>query len=164
MGQLHLEPALAGLGPLADDFEEWTPAPPGDPIAREDWLKHALDPGFVMQSSQIRQMAVRTVNDTEVVSFVESRSAVCGGRDCSSSSFIVDLWWGANGHPHPLGGTCIANPAAAVAARAGAAADVLEQAQLAPRVGADVPRALLDGLGDGVHAGQCPPAARRAVR
>src|SRR5437868_15546211 len=44
---------------LSEDFQIWTPSPPGHPIPREDWLKQAEKP----QSFRIRQMAVRGVAD-----------------------------------------------------------------------------------------------------
>ena len=47
---------------------------------------------FTIQSFQLRQMAVRMVGDTAVVSFVLSQKAVCDGRECGGDSFIVDLW------------------------------------------------------------------------
>ena len=76
---------------MSEDFELWTPAPPGDPVPREDWI-HIVLTAFTLQSFQIRQMAVRTVGDTAVVSFVQTERAICTGRDCSGSSFVVDLW------------------------------------------------------------------------
>lgn len=83
------EAALGRL--LAEDFEQWTPAPPGDPLPREEWMHNALT-AVTIQSFQLRQMAVRMVGETAVVSFVQSQRAVCNGRDCSGDSFIVDLW------------------------------------------------------------------------
>ncbi len=83
------EAALGRL--LSDEFEQWTPAPPGDPIAREDWL-HTVLTSFRLDSFQIRQMAVRPLEKWALVSFVLSRKAVCDGRDCSGDLFIVDLW------------------------------------------------------------------------
>ena len=83
------EAALSRL--LAEDFEQWTPDPPGDPLPREDWMHNALT-AFTIQSFQLRQMAVRMVGDTAVVSFVLSQKAVCDGRECGGDSFIVDLW------------------------------------------------------------------------
>lgn len=79
---------------LSDDFEVWTPAPPGDPIPREEWLQNVLN-GFILQSFQLRQMAVRMAGETAVVSFVQHR--VCKGQDCSGDRFIVDLWQQHNG-------------------------------------------------------------------
>lgn len=87
---------------LSEDFEQWTPAPPGDPVAREQWMQGALDRGFALRSFEIRQMAVQMVNETAVVSFVQACSAICNGRDCSSNAFIVDLWQRQNGNPQLL--------------------------------------------------------------
>lgn len=84
---------------LADDFEQWTPTPPGDPVPREDWLHHALT-SFTLRSIRVRQMAVGMVGETAVVSFVQDQQATCeNGRDCSGSHFIVDLWQPHNGVP-----------------------------------------------------------------
>lgn len=76
---------------VSEDFEQWTPAPPGDPVPREEWMHNVLT-ASTLQSFQIRQMAVHTAGDTAVVSFVQTERAICTGRDCSGSSFVVDLW------------------------------------------------------------------------
>lgn len=76
---------------LSDDFEQWTPTPPGDPVPREDWTRAAMT-SFALQSFQVRQMAVRMTGETAVASFVQDQHATCNGRDCSGSHFIVDLW------------------------------------------------------------------------
>ena len=81
---------------LSEEFEQWTPAPPGDPLPREEWMHNVLT-AFTIQSFQLRQMAVRMVGDTAVVSFVLSQQAVCDGQDCGGNSFIVDLWQQHNG-------------------------------------------------------------------
>lgn len=86
---------------LSDDFEQWTSAPPGDPTPREEWLHNVLT-SFTLHSFQLRQMAVRTVDQTELVSFVRSQQAVCGGRDCDGDVFIVDLWQQHNDTPQLL--------------------------------------------------------------
>jgi hypothetical protein len=86
---------------LAEEFQQWTPAPPGDPMPREEWLRKVLT-GFTLRSLQLRQMAVQMVGETAVVSFVQSQRAVCDGRDCSGSSFIVDLWQPHDGAPRLL--------------------------------------------------------------
>ena len=83
------EAALGRL--LAEDFEQWSPDPPGDPVPREEWLNNVLT-AFTLQSAQHRLMAVRTVGETAVVSFVQSQRAVCAGRNCNGDFFIVDLW------------------------------------------------------------------------
>ncbi len=76
---------------LSDDFDQWTPAPPGDPIPRDEWLHSVLN-ASTLESFRIRQMAVRPLDKFELVSFVLSRKAICRGRDCSGDAFIVDLW------------------------------------------------------------------------
>jgi len=83
------EAALSKL--LSQDFEQWTPAPPGDPIPREEWLHNVLT-AFTLDSFRLSQIAVRTVDKSELVSFVLSRKAVCVGRDCGGNVFVVDLW------------------------------------------------------------------------
>lgn len=83
------EAALSKL--LSPDFEQWTPAPPGDPIPREEWLHDVLT-AFTLESFRLSQIAVRTLDKSELVSFVLSRKAVCGGRDCGGIVFVVDLW------------------------------------------------------------------------
>lgn len=76
---------------LSDEFELWTPAPPGDPVSREDWLHDTLTASH-LQSFQIQQMAVRMVDDTAIVSFVQRQKADANGQDRSGDYFIVDLW------------------------------------------------------------------------
>jgi hypothetical protein len=82
---------------LSPDFEEWTPAPPGAPTPIEQWMDQALSGNA--RSFEIRQMAVETMGETAVVSFVETRRALCGGRECASASFVVDLWQRDGGAP-----------------------------------------------------------------
>ena len=54
---------------LAEDFEVWTAAPPGEPLPREDWQTAAMARKLV--SFRIRQMAVRSARpDVSVASFV----------------------------------------------------------------------------------------------
>ena len=71
---------------LADEFEVWTPEPPGQPIPREDWLKKmAADK---TQSFRFRQMAVRSLaDDISVVSFLFTEVSTS-----PKSYFIVDVW------------------------------------------------------------------------
>lgn len=73
---------------LSEDFEVWTPAPPGHPIPREDWLKQAEKP----QSFSIRQMAVRGLaNDISIASFVLSET-VNPPAAKPRNTFVVDVW------------------------------------------------------------------------
>lgn len=65
---------------LAPDFEEWTPAPPGSPIPRAEWLQGASS----QAGSRLRQMAAKDLGQHVAVHFV----AVNG----SAASFIVDIW------------------------------------------------------------------------
>src|SRR5439155_25278301 len=54
---------------VSEDFQVWTPQPPGAPIPREDWQKQALAHQLV--SFRLRQMAVRSLsNQISVASFV----------------------------------------------------------------------------------------------
>ena len=76
---------------LPDEFQVWTPAPPGSPIAREDWLKSAL--ARKLQSFQFRQMAVRSVSsETSIASFVLTETFQKAGKPQSEEHFIVDVW------------------------------------------------------------------------
>ena len=72
---------------LSDDFEQWTPEPPGDPIPREDWMAAYHPPSF-----STHQMAVRTFGDTEIASFVLHQKAAFGDKDASGEFFVVDVW------------------------------------------------------------------------
>ncbi len=72
---------------LADDFEQWSPEPPGDPIAREDWIA-----AYHPSSFSTHQMAVRTFGDTEIASFVLHQKGVFADKDASGEFFVVDVW------------------------------------------------------------------------
>src|SRR5690242_19967977 len=56
---------------LSEDFEQWTPAPPGDPVPRDEWTSAVLSMSSV-QAFQIRHMAVHLIGDSAVVNFVET--------------------------------------------------------------------------------------------
>src|SRR5947209_4013651 len=72
---------------LSEDFEVWTPAPPGHPIPREDWVEEQT--AHKASSFRTRQMAVRSVaDDTSIVSFVLRENSGANARE----SFIVDVW------------------------------------------------------------------------
>jgi len=72
---------------LDDDFEQWGPEPPGDPISRDDW-KAAYRP----TSFGTRQMAVRAFSDTDIVSFVARQKGTFGDREMIGDCFVVDVW------------------------------------------------------------------------
>jgi hypothetical protein len=81
---------------LTEDFEVWTPAPPGDPTPREEWLRQAL--AEKIDSFRIRQMAVKGLNDnTAIASFVLSETVEHAGKPLTRSFFIVDVWEKKNG-------------------------------------------------------------------
>ncbi len=83
------ESALKRL--LADDFQVWTPTPPGDPITREDWLKQAW--AGRLESFHLRQMAVRSLtDDTALASFVLSETVERAGKTTRRDYFVVDVW------------------------------------------------------------------------
>lgn len=76
---------------MSEDFQVWTPAPPGEPIPREQWLQHAM--AEKLGTFRIRQMAARAVNNTTVVvSFVLSETVEEAGKTHARDYFIVDLW------------------------------------------------------------------------
>ncbi len=72
---------------LTDDFEQWTPEPPGDPILREDWMS-----AYHPTSFSTHQMAVRAFGETEIASFVLHQKAAFGDKDASGEFFVVDVW------------------------------------------------------------------------
>jgi hypothetical protein len=58
---------------LAEDFQLWTPNPPGGPVPREDWKNQSLAEN--LKEFQIRQMAARSVEENvTVVSFVLTKA------------------------------------------------------------------------------------------
>ena len=76
---------------MSEDFQVWTPAPPGAPISREHWLQQAM--AEKLDSFLIRQMAARAVNENVVVvSFVLSEIVEQAGKAQANDYFIVDLW------------------------------------------------------------------------
>lgn len=83
----QLNSALASTDPqsagsvLSEDFEEWTPQPPGSPIARDEWLKRG---NKSLAQARIHQMAVKEIGDYALVDFVLTAG--------SKQFFIVDLW------------------------------------------------------------------------
>ena len=72
---------------LADDFEQWSPEPPGDPIPREDWMA-----GYHPASFSLSQVAVRAFGDTEIASFVLHQKGAFTDKDASGDFFVVDVW------------------------------------------------------------------------
>lgn len=76
---------------LSEEFQLWTPAPPGDPVPREDWQKQALAEN--LKAYRIRQMAARSIDENSVlVHFVLSRTLQRAGKPAPSEYFVVDLW------------------------------------------------------------------------
>ncbi len=87
--QQNDQPALNRL--LSEDFQVWTPAPPGQPIPREDWLRHMETQK--PESFQVRQMAVRGLTDEiSVASFVLTEAVAGAQGKQKHSYFVVDLW------------------------------------------------------------------------
>jgi Domain of unknown function (DUF4440) len=74
---------------LSDDFEQRTPAPPMDPVPRQQWIDQALS-GKVRTPAQILDMAVRTFSDSCVVDFLEQFDPA----EKQPDRFVVDVWRG----------------------------------------------------------------------
>ena len=72
---------------LDDDFEQWGPEPPGDPIPKDDW-KTAYRPTTFLP----RQMSVRAFTDTDVVSFVAHQKGTFGDKEIGGDFFVIDVW------------------------------------------------------------------------
>jgi hypothetical protein len=72
---------------LAGDFEVWTPAPPGEPIPRAEWLAQNKK-RRPADSFSLRQMAVRDLRDHAAASYVllETRGTA------QTACFVVDVW------------------------------------------------------------------------
>src|SRR5215831_16013508 len=75
---------------LAEDFQLWTPNPPGDPVPREDWKNQSLAEN--LKEFQIRQMAARSVEENVTVELRAHQS--CKGRweAPARDYFVADLW------------------------------------------------------------------------
>jgi ketosteroid isomerase-like protein len=103
---------------LSDDFQVWTPTPPGSPIPREDWQTAAF--GRKLRSFQFRQLAVRSVSpEIAIDSFVLTETFDKAGKSQPEDHFVVDVWakngegdnwrctdrywWKVSGVSHPAG-------------------------------------------------------------
>jgi Domain of unknown function (DUF4440) len=76
---------------LSEDFQLWTPRPPGDPVPREDWKNQSLAEN--LKEFRIRQMAARAVEDNvTLVSFVLSKTVQRATKPSVQDYFVVDLW------------------------------------------------------------------------
>lgn len=101
---------------LADDFQESRPDPPGQPIAREDWLKAAFSRRS--KSFGLRQMTIRSISpQISIASFILSQVFEQAGKTDTEDRFVVDVWtntgggdnwrctgrysWGVAALPHP---------------------------------------------------------------
>ncbi len=71
---------------LADDFEQWSPAP--DPAPREEWLHAVLR--SQIRSFAIRQMAARSFGNADLVSFILQQHSPA--PDQRGEFFVVDVW------------------------------------------------------------------------
>lgn len=75
---------------VREDCNLWTPAPPGDPMPREDWVAALQqDPP---RSFRMLQLAVQVFGSTDVVSFVAREGRKVKGKEHTSDHFIVDVW------------------------------------------------------------------------
>jgi hypothetical protein len=76
---------------LSDDFQVWTPTPPGEPIPREDWWKKAV--ARKLQSFELHQLAVRGVSpEISLASFVLTERLGDAGKTRTEEHFVVDVW------------------------------------------------------------------------
>ena len=76
---------------VGEEFQVWTPSPPGDPVPLEEWQKQSLAED--LKSFHLRQLAALPVHDTAVlVHFVLSRTVGRRGKTSVLDYFIVDLW------------------------------------------------------------------------
>lgn len=75
---------------ISEDCNLWTPTPPGDPMPSEDWIASLLQNPAT--SFRMRQLAVQSFGDINVVSFVASESRRVKGKEQISDRFVVDVW------------------------------------------------------------------------
>jgi Domain of unknown function (DUF4440) len=76
---------------LAPEFTLRSSENPENPLARADWIQHALT-SYDIRSFSHRAMAIRAFLGVAVVSFVQSQQATMDGKDRSGDYLIVDLW------------------------------------------------------------------------
>ena len=110
---VRAQDGAAAQAMLADDFDVTLAGAP-DPVAREEWLKQALD--SKLASYSIRQMAARATGDGAVVSFLLTQTLGSGAEAKTQQYFVVDVW----DQPGIGGWKLLARYAAPVAATAAA--------------------------------------------
>jgi uncharacterized protein DUF4440 len=76
---------------LLDDFELRAADAPGVPVPRADWIRDALGAAAV-RSFDLRQMAVRALADTAVVSFVCHVDTGTTAPQSTGDILVVDIW------------------------------------------------------------------------
>jgi hypothetical protein len=83
---------LAALNKIvSDDFHLRTPAPPGNPVSRSDWLLANF--GRRIQSFDIGQLSVRELtSQMAVVSFVQTETYLETATPQTENLFVVDVW------------------------------------------------------------------------
>jgi ketosteroid isomerase-like protein len=103
---------------LSEDFQVWTPTPPGSPMPREDWQTAAF--GRKLRSFEYHQLAVRSASpEIAIASFVLTETFDQAGKSVSEDHFVVDVWakngegdnwrctdrywWKVSGASHPAG-------------------------------------------------------------
>ena len=86
---IRTQDSAAAQALLADDFDVTLAGAP-DPIARDEWLKQALDSHLASYS--IRQLAARPTGDGAVVSFLLTQTIGSGPEAKTQQYFIVDVW------------------------------------------------------------------------
>ena len=86
---IRAQDSAAAQALLADDFDVTLAGAP-DPIARDEWLKQALDSHLASYS--IRQLAARPTGDGAVVSFLLTQTTGAGPEAKTQQFFIVDVW------------------------------------------------------------------------
>jgi Domain of unknown function (DUF4440) len=76
---------------VSDQFQVRTPAPPGNPIPREQWLLGIFERRLL--SFQLRQVTVRQLSpQIVVVSFVQSETYQQSVTPQNEDHFVVDIW------------------------------------------------------------------------
>jgi len=76
---------------VSDNFQQQTPASPGNSMSRSDWLLATF--GRRVLSFHVRQLAVREISPTiSVVSFVQTETYKETATAETDEKFIVDIW------------------------------------------------------------------------
>ena len=76
---------------LSNDFQEFRPDSPTQPVTREDWLRDAFSRRA--KTFELRQIVVRSISpQISIASFILSQTYEMSGKTETEERFVVDVW------------------------------------------------------------------------